>query len=104
MSAASSSAISSGSRTHIRAGTFDVLGEAAVAVEADRGPGDAQRVLVAAAVVALPAEEADVGDDAVADGEPLDARADLDDLAGELVAERDRRLLARERVRRGQPG
>ena len=48
---------------------LDVLGEAAVAVQADRGPVDAERVLVAAAVVALPAEEADVGDDPVADGE-----------------------------------
>ena len=77
----------------------DVLGQAAVAVEADRGPRDAQRVLVPAAVPALAAEEADLRCHAIADGEPLDARPDRHDLARELVAERHRRLLAGQRIR-----
>jgi len=78
---------------------LDVFREATIGVQADRGPVDAQRVLVATTVVALPAEEADVRDDPVADGNPLDLRSDLDDLAGELMAERDRGTLSRERVR-----
>ena len=76
-----------------------VLGEPAVAVQADRGPGDAQGILVAATVEALATEEADFGNDPVADGEPLDTRPDVHDLARELVPEGDRRLLARQRVR-----
>ena len=78
---------------------LDVLRETAVAVEADRGPRDAQRVLVAAAIPAFAAEQADLRCNAVADGQPFDARPDRHHLAGELVPERDRGLLAGERVR-----
>src|SRR4029078_5076657 len=63
-----------------------------------RCPVAAQRGLAAPAVLAGPASEADLGDDAVAFLQALDAGTDLGHRARELMAERDRGALAREPV------
>ena len=73
-----------------------VLGEAA-GVEAGRAEALAQRLVAAAAAAALAARRVVVDRHAVADRDAVDARADLDHLAGRLVAEHRGQLAARRR-------
>src|SRR5262245_57430946 len=67
---------------------LDVFGIGAVAVDADLPAGVlAQRLEVLQAPAAMAAVEIEVGGDGVTGFETLDARAGLDDLAGDLVTD-----------------
>jgi hypothetical protein len=77
---------------------------AAVAVVAVEGEQAAVVVLAGRAVHARPAGFDRLDTDAIADCEILDARADFDDFATELVAHDYRVLNAGERMRRGPSG
>ena len=73
----------------------DVVGEGAVAVHADDLGALAEVGVAQAALEAVAADDVSFGGDQVADGEQSGAGrlpAQLDDLAGELVADDDRRL------------
>src|SRR5207249_1228530 len=74
-------------------GQLDVFGVAAIAVQSDvSAAAGAQRLKVCQAPTAVSAVEIEIGGDAVADGKPRHARADLDDLAGDLMADDAREL------------
>ena len=76
---------------HVLAGEHDVLGERAVAVHADALRADAHLATPGAAVAAHAADDVTLARHPVADGDVVHERADLDDLAVELVAGDERR-------------
>src|SRR5690606_5032355 len=65
----------------------DVLGEGAVAVDADADGVGAQVLAAAAAIAAVAADDVAFGGDALADAVALHAGAELGDAADELVAD-----------------
>src|SRR5690606_36361121 len=76
-----------GDRPQVGGRHHDVLGEGAVAVDADADGVRAQVLAAAAAVAAMAADDVAFGRDALADLVPGHARAELGDAADELVAD-----------------
>ena len=79
-------------RQHVGSGHHDVLGERAVAIDADDSRVPANVAITGAALQAVPAHDVSLGGDQLADAQSRDPVAQTLDLAGELVTDDERRL------------